>query len=80
MLAPFWKKLGFLMDLDPKGRKLHALRQRIHIRAMVNSSAVKKSSSNGWPKPDANWGNLTKLLYNSEQKDLAKQIENALDL
>ena len=21
-IAPFWKKLGFLMDLDPKGRKV----------------------------------------------------------
>ena len=72
-IAPFWKKLGFLMDLDPKGRKLHALRQRIHIRAMVNSSAVKKSSNNGWK-------NQMPPGENVVQKDLAKQIENALDL
>ena len=31
-------------------------------------------------KPDATWGNLIELLYDSEQKILAEQAKDALGL
>ena len=79
MIAADWKEFGFLMDLDPKGKQV----------AMIEAENAQKR--NGlliccqeifmlWlEKPDATWGYLIELLYDSDHKDLAEQVKNALD-
>ena len=79
-IAPDWMEVGFLMDLDPKGRKIanteaeHALKRNGPVVCCREMFIL-------WlDRPDATWGNLIKLLVDAEQKDLAEQVEDALGL
>ena len=48
---------------------------------MDQSPAVRRYLHFAWlDQPDATWGNLVELLIDSEQKDLADQVKDALAL
>ena len=79
-IAPDWEKVGFLMDLDPKGRKIANIEaEHAHKR---NGPVVccRKMFMLWLDRPDATWGNLIRLLVDAEQRDLAEQVEDALGL
>ena len=79
-IAPVWKDVGYLMDLDPEGRKVddieagHAHRQNgLHV-------CCRETFKLWLDSPDATWGNLIELLVDSGQKQLAKDVRDALGL
>ena len=76
-IASDWKKVGFLMDLDPKGRKI------ANIEADKRNGLVdccRKMFLLWLDQPDASWENLLELLVDAEQKDLVEQVKDALGL
>ena len=77
-IAPVWKDVGFLMDLDPEGRKV------VHIEAEHRQNGLHvccREMFKLWlDSPDATWGNLIELLVDSERKQLAEQVKDALGL
>ena len=79
-IAPDWTKVGFLMDLDPKGRKITKIEAE-HAHKRNGLVVCCREMFILWlDRPDATWGNLIRLLVDSEQKDLAEQVKDALGL
>ena len=79
-IAPDWEKVGFLMDLDPKGRKIANIEAE-HAHKRNGPVVCCREMFMLWlDRPDATWGNLIGLLVDAEQKDLAEQVEDALGL
>ena len=79
-IAPDWKEVGFLMDFDPKGMKIASIEAE-HAHKRNGPVICCREIFTIWlDQPDATWGNLVELLIDSEQKDLAEQLKDALAL
>ena len=80
MIAPVWKDVGLLMDLDPNGQKVRNIEAE-HAHKHNGLHICCREMFQLWlHSPDANWRNLIELLVDSEHKELAKQVENVLGL
>ena len=79
-IAPDWKQVGFLMDLDPKGRTVMNIEKQHGHKHDGPVTCCQEIFTLWLDQPDATWGNLIELLIDSEQKDLAKQVKDALAL
>ena len=79
-IAPDWMEVGFLMDLDPKGRKIANIEAE-HAHKRNGPVVCCRDMFTLWlDQRDATWGNLIKLLVDAEQRDLAEHVKEALDL
>ena len=79
-IAPDWRQVGFLMDLDPKGHKIRCIEAE-HAHKLNGPVICCQEVFTVWlDSPDATWGNLIELLTDSEHKELAEQVRNALGL
>ena len=77
-IAPDWKEVGILMDLDPNARKVECI-ETDHAHKRNGSIICCQEIFRVWlNSPDATWGNLIELLNDSEYKELAEQVTNAL--
>ena len=77
-IAPDWKQVGLLMDFDPKGKKVASIEAE-HAHKRNGPVICCQEIFTLWlDQPDATWGNLLELLTDSEQKDLAEQVKDAL--
>ena len=77
-VAPDWKQVGFMMDLDPMGRKIRSIEAE-HAHRLNGPVVCCQELFTVWlDSPDATWGNLIELLNDSEYKELAEQVANAL--
>ena len=77
-IAPDWKQVGFMMDLDPMGRKIRNIEAE-HAHRLNGPVVCCQELFTVWLGcPDATWGNLIELLNDSEYKELAEQVTNAL--
>ena len=79
-LAQDWKRVGFLMDFDPVGRKVACIEAENAHKRNGLVTCCQEIFMLWLEKPDATWANLIQLLYDSEQKDLAEQVKDALGL
>ena len=79
-VAPDWKEVGFLMDLDPKGRKITNIEAEHGLKRNGPVVCCREMFILWLDQPDASWGNLIQLLVDAEQKDLAEQVKDALGL
>ena len=79
-IAPDWKDVGFHMDLDPEGRKINSIEAE-HAHKQNGLHVCCRETFKLWlDSPDATWGNLIELLVDSGQKQLAKDVRDALGL
>ena len=79
-IAPDWKHVGYLMDLDPKGHKIRCIETQ-HAHKLNGPVICCQEVFTVWlDSPDATWGNLIELLTDSEHTELAEQVKNALGL
>ena len=78
-VAPQWKKLGDLLDFDPKGRTLELIeanqQQKGHV-ACCREMFVMLLKGNG---REVTWEVLIELLEDIDQSELAKKVKTALD-
>ena len=79
-LAQDWKRVGFLMDFDPVGREVVRIEAENAHKRNGLVTCCQEIFMLWLEKPDATWANLIQLLYDSEQKDLAEQVKDALGL
>ena len=79
-IAPDWTEVGFLMDLDPKGRKIANIEAEHALKRNGPVVCCREMFTLWLDRPDATWGNLIKLLDDAEQKDLAERVKDALGL
>ena len=77
-IAPDWKQFGLLLDLDPQGQEVY----RIETEHAQNGSFICcQEMFRVWlGSPNATWGNLIEELNDSEKKELAGRVQNALGL
>ena len=79
-IAPDWKNVGILLDLDPNARKVKCI-ETDHAYKQNGSIICCQEIFRLWlDSPDATWGNLIELLNDAEHAALAEQIKNALRL
>ena len=79
-IAPVWKKFGFLMDLDSNGQKVNRIEAE-HAHKRNGQDICCQELFTLWlDGPDATWGNLIELLVDSEHKELAEKVKDALVL
>ena len=79
-IASDWTEVGFLMDLDPKGRKIANIEAE-HAHKRNGPVVCCREIFILWlDRPDATWENLIRLLVDAEQKDLAERVKDALGL
>ena len=79
-IAPDWMEVGFLMDLDPKGRKIANIEAE-HAHKRNGPIICCREMFILWlDQPDSTWGNLIQLLVDAEQRDLAEWVKEALGL
>ena len=77
-IAPVWKDVGFLMDLDPEGRNVKRIEAE-HAHKLNGLHICCREMFQLWlDSPDATWGNLTELLVDSEHRELAKQVKSVV--
>lgn len=79
-LAPDWKKVGFLMDLDPTGLEVKCIEAEYAHRVNDPIICCQEVFLRWLDTQRATWGNLIELLIDSEQKELAKQVKDAMGL
>ena len=79
-IAPDWMEVGFLMDFDPKGRKIANIEAEHGLKRNGPVVCCREMFIYWLDQPDATWGNLIRLLIDAEQKDLAEQVKDALGL
>ena len=79
-IAPDWMEVGFLMDLDPKGRKIANIEAEYAHKRNGPVVCCREMFTLWLDRPDATWENLVELLVDAEQKDLADQAKDALGL
>ena len=77
-IAPDWKQVGFLMDLDPMGRNIRCIEAEHAHKLNCLVICCQELFTLWLDSPDATWGNLIELLIDSEYKELAEQVKNAL--
>ena len=79
-IAPVWKDVGYLMDLDPEGRKVEHIEAE-HAHKPNGLHICCREMFKLWlDSPDATWQNVIELLVDSEQQVLAEQVKDALGL
>ena len=78
-VAPKWKNLGDLLDLDAEGRTLELIEanQQKDPIACCREMFVYWLKGKGW---EATWEVLIELLDDVDQSELAKKVKNALHL
>ena len=75
-LAPDWKKVGFLMDW-----RLNTYIEAEHAHRVNGPIICCQEVFLRWLDTQrATWGNLLELLIDSEQKELARQVKDAIGL
>lgn len=79
-VEPGWKEFGFLMDLDPNGTTVASIETEHAHKRKGPATCCQEIFRHWLDKPDATWGNLIELLIDSEHKQLAIQVKDALDL
>lgn len=77
-IAPVWKDVGLLMDLDPDGQKVASI--EAEHKQNGPDSCCHQIFTLWLQSPEATWGNLIELLVASEQTELAEQVKDALGL
>ena len=79
-VAPVWKDVGFLMDLDPEGQRIQCIDAE-HAHKQNGLHICCREMFKQWlDSPDATWEDLIELLVDSERKQLAEQVKDALGL
>ena len=79
-VAPDWRQVGYLMDLDPKGHKIRCIEAE-HAHKLNGPVICCQEVFTVWlDSPDATWGNLIELLIDSKYKELAGHVKDALGL
>ena len=79
-IAPVWKDVGYLMDLDPEGRKVECIEAE-HAHKQNGLHICCREMFKLWlDSPYATWGNLIELFVDSERRVLAEQVKDALRL
>ena len=71
-IAPVWRKVGFLDEMGQKVEAEHKQNGRDFCCQEIFKLWLDSQK--------ATWGNLIELLVDSERKQLAEQVKNALDL
>lgn len=80
LMAPIWKDIGYLMDLDQTGRKVECIEAE-HVHKQNGLHICCRELFKLWlDTPDATWRNLIELLVDTEQTQLAKQVKSTLGL
>ena len=79
-IASVWKKVGFLMDLDPNGQKVERIEAEYAHKHNGPDTCCQEMFKLWLDSPDATWGNLIELLDDSEFKELVGQVKSALGL
>ena len=79
-IAPVWKKIGFLMDLDPKGQEVENIEAEHALKQDDQDICCQEMFKLWLEDPNATWGNLIEILVDSDQEELAEQIKDALNL
>ena len=79
-IAPDWKQVGYLMDLDPNGHKVECIEADHGHKRNFSVICCQEMFRLWLDSSDATWGNLIELLTDSEHKELAEQVKNALGL
>ena len=79
-VAPDWKKIGILMNLDPIARKVKCI-ETDHAHKWNGCVICCQEIFRLWlDSPDVTWGNLIELLIDAEHTALAEQVKNVLGL
>jgi len=77
-IAPVWKDVGYLMDLDPEGQKVEHIEAE-HVHKQNGLHICCREMFKLWLDcPDATWGNLIELLIDSERRELAELVKSVL--
>ena len=79
-IAPDWVEVGFLMDLDPTGRTIARIEADNAHKHNAPVVCCREIFTLWLDMPDSTWGNLIRLLIDSEHTDLARQVQDALGL
>lgn len=79
-IAPVWKKIGFLMDLDAKGQKVEHIEAEHALKQDGLDICCQEMFKLWLEDPNATWGNLIEILVDSDKEELAEQIKDALNL
>ena len=79
-IAPDWKQIGYLMDFDPNGHAVERIAADLAHERNRSLSCCQEMFRLWLDSSDATWGNLIELLTDSEHKELAEQVKNALGL
>jgi len=79
-IALDWKQVGYLMDLDPNGRKVECIEADNAHKRNRSVTCCQEMFRLWLDSPDATWGNLIELLIDSKYKELAEHVKNALGL
>ena len=79
-ITPIWKDFGLLMDLDQVGQKVACIEAE-HVHKQNGLHICCREIFTLWlDSPDTTWGKLMELLVDSDRKELAKHVKNALGL
>ena len=79
-LAPDWKTVGFLMDLDPMGLEVKCIEAEYVHRVNGPIICCQEVFLRWLDSRTVTWGNLIELLIDSEQNELARRVKDALGL
>ena len=77
-VAPQWKELGDLLDLDPEGRTLKLIEANIQLRGHVACCWEMFVTWLQGKGREATWEVLIELLDDIDQSELAKTVTTAL--
>ena len=77
-VAPDWKNIGILMNLDPNARKVECIEADSAHKRNGSIICCQEIFRLWLDSPDATWGNLIGLLIDAEYTTLAEQVKNTL--
>jgi len=79
-IAPDWKQVGYLMNLDPNGRNVVCIEEDYAHKRNGSVICCQEIFRLWLDSRDATWGNLIELLIDSKYKELAGHVKIALGL
>ena len=79
-IAPRWKTVGYLMDLDPDRRKVDVIEAEYAHKQNGVVTCYQEIFKLWLDREDATWEKLNELLNGSGHKVLAEQVMDAVGL
>ena len=77
-VAPYWRKLGALLDFDDDGTQLDTIKQKFHSDPEDCCQEMFKYWVKGNGVKPCTWNKLIELLDDNDQKALSKEIQESL--